>query len=117
MEMPVTRSNKGPNSNGVDPAAMYPPATGEKGKVPVTPMPQPPPALPLLQEQEVNPNHADKDPECLQFEKALITQMNILTGSLNTMNAQFHVLQQEIINMNSTLSEIKNKQFQHKSKS
>ena len=117
MEMTVTRSNKGPNSNGVDPTAMdsqmdTSTATDDKGKTPVTPTPDPPPALPLLQEQEIIPNNPDKDPNRQQFEKALITQMNILTGSLNTMNAQFHVLQQEIIHMNGTLPEIKNQQFQ-----
>ena len=38
--------------------------------------------------------------------------MNLLTGTINTMNLQFHVVKQEITQMNDTLNDLKEQKFQ-----
>ena len=75
-------------------------------------VPDPPPAIPLIPENDSKLNAVSSDIDGRQFEKSLIAQMNLLTGTLNNMSAQFHTLQQEIVLMNGTLSEIKNQNFQ-----
>ena len=110
--MPVTRSNKGPNPSGAEPANPIGLATNDdkSGKVPQL---TPPVDIPLITEPDANAiNVAGEDIQA-RLEKILIAQMNILTGTINTMNAQFHVLKQEIGQMNGTLAEIKDQQFQH----
>ena len=121
MEMPVTLSNKGPNNDGSGSNAEPPSTNKNAGTVPHT-IPDPPPVIPLITEDgniandpkagEAKADDNSSDPDRQQMEKTLITQMNLLTGTLNTINAQFHISQQEIVQMSSTLSDIKNQQFQ-----
>ena len=106
----MTRSNKGPSSNGADLSAII--NSNETGKVIPVVVPDPPPAIPLIPENDPKLNAVSSDIDRQQFEKSLIAQMNLLTGTLNNMSAQFHTLQQEIVLMNGTLSEIKNQNFQ-----
>ena len=127
MEMPVTRSNKGPNTNGADPPAEQPVHTPQRpesnkgtneGKTSSQIDLSPPviiPVIPEIAKDTAKGEEAQALPksEKTQIDKSMIAQMNLLTGTINAMSLQFHVIKQEIVQMSETLTDIKQQQFQN----
>ena len=116
----MTRSNKGQNEDGVPIPQPQHTAVGGNAPTDVKPgksdentIPKVPSvSIPLIEESNVNITEAEKDLGKNRLDKILISQMNLLTGTINTMNLQFHVVQQEITQMNETLNDLKEQQFQ-----
>ena len=106
--MPVTRSNKGQNEDGVpaDDPTLTDSTQGNSETA------TPPATILLIDETKMNTTENEKDLGKNRLDKLLINQMNFLTGTINTMNLQFHTVKQEIAQMNETLTDLKNQQFQ-----
>ena len=117
MEMPVTRSNKGQNEDGVPSTPTSTPkgSTSDTSKGNDKSALTAPTPIPLIEDDiQAQDNTTGPENKISQsrLDKVLINQMNLLTSTINTMSLQFHAVKQEITLMNDTLSEIKQQQFQ-----